>query len=111
MERRTFLYVTGAAAASCAWGAEGKPGPTVETIYGKVRGLQLDKVQAFKGLRYGADTSGANRFLAPKKPAKWTGVQDAFEWGQEAPQSHPHTEIPEVSATVQDHTVGEDCLR
>ena len=111
MERRTFLYVTGAAAASCAVGADLKTGATVETAYGKVRGLSVGKVQAFKGIRYGADTSGANRFVAPKKPAAWPGVQDAFEYGQEAPQPHPHTEIPEVRATVSEHQVGEDCLR
>ncbi len=111
MERRTFLYVSGVAAASYALGADAKPGATVETTYGKVRGTAVGKVQAFKGIRYGADTSGANRFLAPKKPASWTGVQDAFEYGPESPQVQPHTEIPEVRATVQPCPMGEDCLR
>ena len=66
IDRRTFLG-TGAAAliigTNRAWGAETKPGFVVETTSGKVRGLALDKVNAFKGIRYGASSAGANRFM------------------------------------------------
>lgn len=112
MNRRTFIG-TGAAVliigSKSAWAAETKPGLTVETTSGKVRGLLVDKVNAFKGIRYGAPTSGVNRFMPPVKPASWTGVKDAFEFGEEAPQG-PHTEIPEVATTIPKLTVGEDCL-
>src|SRR5262245_28604383 len=113
IDRRKFIG-TGAGAllvmtSSGALGAESKPGAVVETTLGKVRGLAIDKVQAFKGIRYGASTAGANRFMPAVKPAAWTGVKDVFEWGQEAPQG-PHTEIPEVASTIPKVTVGEDCL-
>ena len=112
MNRRTFIG-TGAAAliigSKSAWAAETKPGLTVETTSGKIRGLVVEKVNAFKGIRYGAPTSGANRFMPPVKPASWTGVKDAFEFGEEAPQG-PHTEIAEVATTIPKLTVGEDCL-
>jgi len=112
IDRRTFLG-TGTAAfiigTQRAWGAETKPRAVVETTAGKVRGLMLDKVNAFKGIRYGASTAGANRFMPPVKPAPWTGVKDTFDWGEEAPQG-PHTEIAEVATTIPKLTVGEDCL-
>ncbi|MEP6961898.1 MAG: carboxylesterase family protein, partial [Acidobacteriota bacterium] len=117
MKRRTFVGTGAAAAASFyiggtrAYGAAPKPGQTVETAFGKVRGLSINGVNAFRGMRYGASTAGSRRFLPPEKPMAWTGVQDAFEYGAEAPQAHPHTEIPEVRATIPEHAVGEDCLR
>jgi para-nitrobenzyl esterase len=112
INRRKFLG-TGAGlliiGSSRAWGAQAKPGPVVETASGKIRGLVIDKVNVFKGIRYGASTAGANRFMPPMKVAPWTGVKDTAEWGEEAPQG-PHTEIPEVASTIPKLTVGEDCL-
>jgi para-nitrobenzyl esterase len=112
IDRRTFIG-TGTAAliigTKSAWGAEAKPGLVVDTTAGKVRGLVIDKVHAFRGIRYGASTAGANRFMPAVKPAAWTGVKDVFEWGEEAPQG-PHTEITEVATTIPKLTVGEDCL-
>ena len=93
MNRRTFVQLSGAAMlADQLWAADAKPGLTIETSLGKVRGLSIGKVNAFRGIRYGADTAGARRFLAPVKPAASTGVFDAFEWGPEAPQASPHGE-------------------
>jgi len=112
--RRSFLE-TGAAAAAGLYltgcGASASAEPVVETAYGCLRGALVDGVSAFKGIRYGAPTGGERRFLPPAKPASWTGVQDALVFGPEAAQGHPHTEIPEVRATIPaDHTVSEDCL-
>jgi len=115
IDRRAFL---GAGAAGCAglilgttraWASDTQPGAIVETSYGRIRGLVIDKVNAFKGIRYGAPTSGANRFMPAVKPAAWTGVKEAMEWGEEAPQG-PHTEIAEVATTIPKLSVGEDCL-
>jgi para-nitrobenzyl esterase len=85
-------------------------GPVANTASGKIRGVvQENKVNAFRGIPYGAPTGGANRFMPPSKPEAWTGVKDALEWSPEAPQG-PHTEIPEVAATIPKGTVSEDCL-
>ena len=117
MNRRNFL-VHGTAAAGffttalrSSLAAEPKSGATIETSSGKIRGLVIDKVNAFKGVPYGAPTGGSRRFLPPIKPDAWTGVKDTVEWGPEAPQVSPHTEIPEVRATIPATGMSEDCLR
>lgn len=58
-----------------------------ETAFGKVRGIQLRGINIFKGVPYGASTSGANRFMPPVNPDNWTGVRDTLEYGHSAPQS------------------------
>ena len=106
MNRRKFLtHGTAAAgvfagALKTSFGAEPKSGAVVETSSGKIRGLVIDKVNAFKGIPYGASTAGDRRFLPPVKPDAWTGIKDTVEWGPEAPQVSPHGEIPEVRATI-----------
>jgi para-nitrobenzyl esterase len=117
MNRRNFL-VRGTTAAGFfagglvkSFGAEPKSGATVETSAGKIHGLVIDKVNAFKGIPYGAPTSGSRRFLPPVKAESWTGIKDTVEWGPEAPQVSPHTEIPEVRATIPMTGMSEDCLR
>src|SRR3954452_15715486 len=55
-----------------------------ETQYGKVRGYVLRGIYYFLGMPYGADTSGANRFLPPQKPKPWTDVYPALWWGNSA---------------------------
>lgn len=57
-----------------------------ETRLGKVRGVEQRGVKVFKGIPYGADTSGSNRFMPPVDPARWPGVRDALAYGHSAPQ-------------------------
>jgi len=57
-----------------------------ETSAGKVRGSVLEDIKIFKGIPYGANTAGKNRFMPPAKPVAWTGVRDALAYGPTAPQ-------------------------
>ena len=58
-----------------------------DTQYGKVKGYILRGINTFLGIPYGADTSGANRFMPPQKPAPWTNIFPAVWWGNSAPQN------------------------
>ncbi|MDF2901122.1 MAG: carboxylesterase type, partial [Phenylobacterium sp.] len=84
-DRREFLAAgaaaLGLAAASSVRAAEADLFPIVETTEGKVRGLASGGITVFKGLRYGADTGGANRFRPPQPLQPWTGVRDALDYG------------------------------
>jgi para-nitrobenzyl esterase len=118
MDRRMFLGRGTVAAAglltsgalSRALHAEGAvPSPIVPTTAGKIRGLRLNNVYAFKGIPYGDSTEGARRFLPPGNPKPWTGVRETTELGHRSPHG-PSTLIPEVAAMDRDEPVGEDCL-
>ena len=95
MDRRSFIgtgamaaagvFLDAAFARALAQTATGTPGASVTTTAGKVRGLLVDKVHAFRGVPYGASTAGARRFLPPLTPQPWTGVADAFELGHRSP--------------------------
>jgi para-nitrobenzyl esterase len=86
------------------------------TQYGKVRGYVLRGINYFLGIPYGADTSGANRFMPPQKPKPWTNVFPAIWWGNSAPQDVPTgNRYADRYMAFKNHQnrddVGEDCLR
>jgi para-nitrobenzyl esterase len=86
----------------------------VGTIHGKVRGFLHGETFIFRGIPYGAPTSGARRFMAPAKPAPWTGVRSALAWGFASPQIPPeHWDKDEVAFVYEWNpgAQGEDCLR
>ncbi|KXT85663.1 Carboxylesterase, type B [Streptococcus sp. DD11] len=58
-----------------------------QTAYGAVKGAEKDGVLIWKGVPYGGETSGENRFKAPADPEKWSGERDATKSGQVALQS------------------------
>ena len=80
-------------------------GPCVRTTAGVVRGVvdEHSGVRTWRGIPFGADTSGARRFLAPRPAEPWTGVRDATTYAQPALQG---------TYGWKDAVVGtEDCLR
>ncbi len=85
-----------------------------DTASGKVRGYTLRGVHYFLGIPYGADTSGANRFMPPQKPKPWTDVYPALWWGNTAPQNMENRYASKYGS-FRDHwnydDVSEDCLR
>ena len=87
---------------------------TAETIYGKIRGVDNNGINVFKGIPYGASTAGSNRFMAPVEPAKWTGVRDALAYGHSAPQRDPSAPPrPAGGLSISGEGLpveGEDCL-
>ncbi len=136
--RRGFFRAVGTASAGLALGARGTAraeaaspaaertaddGPVLlvgddiavaETRQGKVRGYVLRDIHYFLGIPYGADTSGANRFLPPQPPKPWTSVFPALWWGNSAPQNMDNRYAERFYA-FRDHwnydDVSEDCLR
>jgi len=110
-----------AQAAPAAAAAEDGPilqvGDTIavtNTAHGKVRGFILNGIHCFRGIPYGADTSGANRFQPPRMPEPWTKVLPALWWGNSAPQDMTGR-YANTAASFVDHwnydEVSEDCLR
>jgi para-nitrobenzyl esterase len=74
---------TKTAAASCS-----TPRAAVaNTQYGKVRGYVEDDVLIFKGVPYGANTGGENRWLPAKPPTPWEGEYPALTYGPNCPQN------------------------
>jgi para-nitrobenzyl esterase len=122
--RRTFLKQNSLLAAG-AWATLSSPfaiksaqaqsteSPVADTTYGKLRGRTSEGIHVFKGVPYGADTSGKNRFMPPQKPASWTGTRDATGWGHLAPQPLPSGNYDYTTAcqwAIQPGGQGEDCL-
>lgn len=85
-----------------------------ETKYGKVKGFILRGINCYRGIPYGADTSGKNRFMPPRPPKPWTDILPTVWWGNTAPQIMDNRYANAYSSFV-DHwnydDVSEDCLK
>lgn len=84
------------------------------TAYGDVRGFIIRGIYNFRGIPYGAPTSGENRFMPPRPPQPWEGVRPTVAYGESAPQGY-YDRRPESYGMFVDHwnydLMGEDCLR
>lgn len=96
----------------------------VETTAGKIRGFERNGVYIFKGVPYGASTSGTKRFMPPVKPEPWTGIRNALAYGRVSPQeatAQINTDGRNLASHDEDAFLlhrgsaifvpGEDCLR
>ncbi len=86
----------------------------VDTQYGKVKGFILRDIYQYRGIPYGADTAGKNRFLGPQKPEPWKDTFNAIWWGNSAPQIMENR-YENSFASFRDHwnydDVSENCLK
>ena len=59
---------------------------TISTHLGDVAGVKESNGSYFKGIPYGADTSGKNRWRSPQEPESWSEAFDASSFGPQCPQ-------------------------
>jgi para-nitrobenzyl esterase len=83
------------------------------TQYGPVRGYIADDVFTFKGVPYGDDTGGANRWLPAMAPRRWTEPLNTLAYGANCPQTLHNFRAKEHTFLQQwtDGFLGEDMLK
>src|ERR1017187_5867899 len=78
------------------------------TQYGKVRGFLDGGALTFKGIPYGQNTGGENRWLPAKPPKPWDGEYPALVYGANCPQRlHDYTAIEQSRS--EERRVGKEC--
>jgi para-nitrobenzyl esterase len=85
---------------------------TVTTPLGSLKGAPVaEQVTAFLGIRYGADTSGDNRWRPPQPAPSWDGMQDATAFGSNCLQLDPPSRAsPWGAEFMPSGDMSEDCL-
>lgn len=134
MKRVAAAGVSASIAASSAAAVPGRPGvdggshsdrrggtvragadiAIARTAAGRVAGYVQDDIFTFKGIPYGADTGGTNRFRPPQPVPAWTGVRSARAYGPVAPQDKGTGRLNDDEAFIfqwNDSVEDEDCLR
>jgi para-nitrobenzyl esterase len=106
--RACALLVLCAYAGTRALSADGSDAPIVTTNSGALRGSVQAGIRVFKGIHYGGNTGGVNRFKPPPPPPAWKGIRDALTYGDQCPQMPPAggSEKPDDGSIP----TSEDCL-
>ncbi|XP_072519082.1 neuroligin-3a isoform X2 [Salminus brasiliensis] len=80
--------------------------PTVNTHYGKLRGVRvplpseiLGPVDQYLGVPYAAPPTGDKRFLPPEPPSSWSGIKNATHFAPVCPQNI-HNAVPEIMMPI-----------
>jgi len=85
-----------------------------ETGNGRVHGRSENGLTVFRGIPYGGDTGGKNRFMPPTKATAWSGVRDCADWGHVAPKPISNAPLTDYNRMVgwSNYRGGlsEDCL-
>lgn len=111
IDRRAFVALTAAGVAAPAMvHAQSRGAPVAQTRHGPVRGVSDGPVKIFKGVRYGASTAGANRFMPPRPPQPWTEVRDALDFGEQSPQQPAGDGGGLFRSWANRRPLSEDCL-
>jgi para-nitrobenzyl esterase len=87
----------------------------VETTLGTVRGMANTGIRIFRGIPYGADTAGKNRFMPPRKPAAWAGARNCIGYGPISPQTasgfrSDYSQLIQWDKHIGTGGMNEDCL-
>jgi para-nitrobenzyl esterase len=83
-----LIPLTGAAQETHSGARTAAPAnPVVEASAGKARGFDSRGVAVFRGIPYGASTTGQNRFMPPVKPEAWAGARNSLSYGHSCPQA------------------------
>ncbi|XP_051513516.1 neuroligin-3-like isoform X2 [Myxocyprinus asiaticus] len=80
--------------------------PTVNTQYGKLRGVRvplpseiLGPVDQYLGVPYAAPPVGEKRFLPPEPPSSWSGIKNGTHFAPVCPQNI-HNAVPEIMMPI-----------
>lgn len=80
--------------------------PTVNTQYGKLRGVRvplpseiLGPVDQYLGVPYAAPPVGEKRFMPPEPPSSWSGIKNATHFAPVCPQNI-HNAVPEIMMPI-----------
>ncbi|KAI5624758.1 neuroligin-3 isoform X1, partial [Silurus asotus] len=80
--------------------------PTVNTHYGKLRGMRvplpseiLGPVDQYLGVPYAAPPVAEKRFLPPEPPSSWSGIKNATHFAPVCPQNI-HNAVPEIMMPI-----------
>ncbi len=132
LSRREALFLSATAGLGLAAGRQGQASDSTKTAahqepgncstprtavantqYGKVRGFVDGGVFTFKGIPYGQNTGGENRWLPAKPPVPWKDEYPALIYGANCPQ-HLHDWTGIAQSFLQDWDDGyqnEDMLK